>query len=120
MGFIKFKKPWLTGQNKFPPALKNFSYDRDFSYAPGKHIQEFVNSTDKPLEIWIELYPDLYILQPKDELTIIYEQDPNFLGLGLHTIIGEDCLQIYLQEFDTAIILINGTPVQPENQERAL
>jgi tetraacyldisaccharide-1-P 4'-kinase len=66
------------------------------------------------------VYPDLYTLQPKDELTIIYEQDPSFLGLGLHTIIGDDCLQIYLQNFDTAIVLINGTPVQPENQGPAL
>lgn len=112
-------RKWIATRLGLKPAplladpQNEFSYKRDFSYTPGKHIQQFVNNLKKPLEVYVEMYPDLYILQPNDELTIIYEQDPNWLGLGLHTTVHENSLQICLQEFDTATVLINGKPVEP-------
>ena len=88
-------------------------YHRNFKYMPGKHVQEFRNTSARPLEIDIEPYPDRYVLQPGDEMTVIYEQDPDRPGAGLTTWVYESGLQIFLQEFDTAIILINGRIVEP-------
>ncbi|MDC7684709.1 hypothetical protein PQU92_15595 [Asticcacaulis sp. BYS171W] len=119
MSFIQWLENWAYARvQKRQSRLYEhaFCYDRDFEYKPGKLIQQFVNKTEKPMEVWIEMYPDLYTLQPGDELTIIYEQDPNWLGLGLHTAVYADSLQIHLQEFETAIVMINGRVREPENR----
>ncbi len=93
-------------------GVSQFDYKKDYVHVPGRHIQQFINKVAKRLKVWIEVYPDLYYLDPGDELTIIYDEDPKWPGLGLTTFVDEDSLQIYLQEFDTAIILINGQPAQ--------
>ncbi|MDC7677279.1 hypothetical protein [Asticcacaulis machinosus] len=121
MSLFKKIKKWLKISAAVPEtnssvvATKEFSYSQDFSYAPGRHIQQFTNKTGKSMEIWVEMNPDLYILNPDDELTIIYDQDPNWMGLGLSTFVYEGSIQIYLQEFDSCIVMINGEKVQPSN-----
>ena len=109
----------LFGRMGFRPDIPldptRFFYERDFRYTPGKHIQAFVNKTEKPLKVWVEMNPDLYTLAPDDEFTVIYEQDLPWPGLGLHTMVYEGVLQIYLQDCDNAEILVNGHRVEPEN-----
>ena len=117
MAILRRVQTWMTSMFRRPkPTEKQqrFDYRRDFKYTPGKHIQEFRNDSAEPLGVWIELYPDYYLLQPGDEMTVIYDMDLNWPGLGLTTVVtagGE--LQIYLQEFDSAIILINGQLAEP-------
>ena len=94
--------------------MGEFDYKRDYVHIPGRQVQSFVNTLSRCLDVWVEMYPDLYTLNPGDELTIIYDEDPKWPGLGLHTILREDGLQIYLQVFDTAVILINGQSAKPE------
>ena len=93
--------------------MSEFDYKRDFVHQPGRHVQSFANNLPRSIKVWVEMYPDIYILRSGDELTIVYDEDPKWPGLGLHTIIHEDSLQIYLQEFDTAVILINGQKAEP-------
>lgn len=79
-----------------------------------RQAQEFMNSTERLLTIYVEMYPDRYILRPGDVLKIIYNHTGDDEDCGLHTIIHPDGgLQIYLQEFDTAVVLINGVQAEP-------
>ena len=72
-----------------------------------KQTQAFENKTSRDIEVYVEAYPDRYVLKPNDELHITYDHEGD--GAGLHTIIHEDGgLQIYLEEFDSAVVTING------------
>jgi hypothetical protein len=75
--------------------------------------QIFHNRTSKPLEVWVEMYPDLYVLQPDDRMEIIYKPAG---GYGLEVEVHDDCLVAFLQEFDDAIVKINGAETKPINQ----
>jgi hypothetical protein len=119
MNWLQDLFPFLFGKIQALLPAKDlepdrFDYHRNFRHKTGTHIQQFTNEMSRPLEVYIEMYCELYTLQPEDEMTIIYEQDPKMPGLGLSTRVHEDSLQIYLQEFETAIVLINGKRVQPE------
>lgn len=76
-----------------------------------KQLQIFENSTGKDLEVYIEVFPDRYLLKPGDVMQISYDHDG--AGYGLHTHVHADGLQIYLDNFDTAVVTINGQPVEP-------
>lgn len=79
-----------------------------------RQAQEFTNGTGKMIEVYVEMNPDLYTLKPDDVLKIIYNHTGDAEECGLHTIIHPDgSLQIYLDEFDTAIVLINGKKAEP-------
>lgn len=54
------------------------------------------------------------MLKPDDVLKIIYNHTGDPDECGLHTIVHPDgVLQIYLDEFDTAVVLVNGRSVEP-------
>ena len=77
-----------------------------------KQTQIFVNETGADILIDVEMYPDRYVLKPGDTFQITYEH--NGEGYGLHTNVYKDgFLQIYLQEFDTAVVTINGEIAKP-------
>jgi len=79
-----------------------------------KQLQIFENNLDDDLIVDVELYPDRYVLKPKDVMHITYDHEGD--GYGLHTIIHKGALQIYLQNFDTTVVTINGKIVQPWSQ----
>jgi hypothetical protein len=79
-----------------------------------KQLQIFENKTDKDITVFVEVYPDQYILKPKDVMNITYDHEGD--GYGLHTIVYDGCLTIYLEHFDTAVVTINGERVQPWSQ----
>ena len=67
------------------------------------------NKTLKPLEVYIEINPDRYILQPKDEMVIIGGEDlsqPYF-----HVNVCEDSIQVFPPLW--AEVSINGKPAEP-------
>jgi hypothetical protein len=77
-----------------------------------KQTQLFENQTNADILIDVEVYPDRYVLKPGDVFEITYEHDGK--GYGLHTnIYPNGSLQIYLQEFDTAVVTINGKIAEP-------
>jgi hypothetical protein len=79
-----------------------------------KQLQIFENKTDKDITVLVEIYPDQYILKPNDVMNIAYDHES--AGYGLHTIIYDGGLTIYLDHFDTAVATINGERVQPWSQ----
>lgn len=79
-----------------------------------RQAQEFMNSTGKLVEVYVKMYPDLYVLKPDDVLKIIYNHTGDAEECGLHTILHPDGrLQIFLDEFDTAVVLINDQKAEP-------
>ena len=77
-----------------------------------KQTQIFENKTSRDMEVYVEAYPDRYRLKPNDEMHITYDHDGD--GYGLHTITHDDGgLQIYLEEFDTAVVTVNGKIAKP-------
>ena len=76
-----------------------------------KQLQIFENKLSGDLIVDVELYPDRYILRPGDVLHITYDHDGD--GYGLHTIVHDGALQIYLEHYDTAVVTINGQPAEP-------
>ena len=79
-----------------------------------QQTQLFENRLDSELAVEVEVYPDRYVLKPGDVMQITYDHDGQ--GYGLHTLVWPSGLQIYLEEFDTAVVLINGKPVEPWSQ----
>ena len=79
-----------------------------------KQTQIFENKLDTDLIIDVEMYPDRYVLKPADVMQITYDHSGE--GYGLHTMVWDTGLQIYLEEFDTAVVTINGAPVEPWSQ----
>jgi hypothetical protein len=75
-----------------------------------QQLQIFENKTDNDLEVYVEMYPERYVLKPGDVMQIVYNHKGD--GYGLHTIVHNDGLQIYLEEFDTAVVTINGEPAK--------
>lgn len=76
-----------------------------------KQTQIFENRLEADLTIDVEMYPDCYVLKPGDVMEITYDHDGQ--GYGLHTLVWPSGLQIYLEEFDTAQVLINGKLAEP-------
>jgi protein involved in polysaccharide export with SLBB domain len=76
-----------------------------------RQVQRFENSRTTDLVIDIEMNPDRYVLDPGDVLQITFDLGDD--GSGLHTIVHENGLQIYLWNFDTAEVLINDKPAKP-------
>jgi hypothetical protein len=54
--FLFAAKLWPYLPRDLDPDI--FSYSRDFKYAAGKHIQQLTNKTERPLEVYVEMYPD--------------------------------------------------------------
>jgi hypothetical protein len=80
-----------------------------------RQLQIFENKSGSDLIVYVELYPDRYVLKPNDLMHITYDHDGD--GYGLHTIIHkEGGLQIYLEAFDTTVVTINGMIVKPWSQ----
>jgi len=79
-----------------------------------KQTQIFENKLHRDLSIDVEMYPDRYVLKPGDVMHITYDHGGE--GYGLHTIVWDTGLQIYLEEFETAVVTINGAPVEPWSQ----
>ena len=76
-----------------------------------KQLQIFENSLKEDLIVDVEMYPHRFVLKPGDVLHITYDHDGD--GYGLHTIVHEGALQIFLENFDTATVTINGQPAEP-------
>lgn len=76
-----------------------------------EQLQIFENNLKEDLIVDVEMYHDRYVLKPGDVLHITNDHDGD--GYGLHTIVHEGALQIYLQNFDTATVTINGQPAEP-------
>jgi hypothetical protein len=77
-----------------------------------KQTQVFENKTSRVMDVYVEAYPDRYRLKPNDEMHITYEREGE--GYGLHTIIHDHGgLQLYLDNFDTAVVTINGKLAEP-------
>ncbi len=100
-------------------SKENPSRAHDVRILPGKGTQEFTNKTDRPLEVYVEMYSDLYILQPDDVMTVIYDDDLTAPNRGLSTQVYGDSLVIYPTTSITASVLINGKPVEPWDQSAA-
>lgn len=81
------------------------------------HTQSFVNGTSKAMKVCLEMYGDQYILGPGQTFEITYGEDLNRPGMGLYTCVWEDCLQVYAQEFETAVVRIDGVLAEPRNTE---
>jgi len=79
-----------------------------------KQTQIFENKLEVDLQVDVELFPDRYVLKPGDVMEITYDHSGE--GYGLHTIVWEGALQIYLREFDTAVVTINGKQIEPWSQ----
>jgi hypothetical protein len=79
-----------------------------------KQLQLFENKLDRDLEVYVEMYPDRYVLKSGDVMRISYQHDGE--GYGLHTLIWDNGLQIYCETFDTAEVTINGEAVEPWSQ----
>jgi hypothetical protein len=75
-----------------------------------KQLQIFENNLKEDLVVDVEMYPDRYVLKSGDVMHIVYDHDGE--GYGLHTIVHEGALQIYLEKFDTAVVTINGKPAE--------
>lgn len=67
------------------------------------------NDTQRPLEVWVEINPDRYVLQPNDEMVIEGGDDPSqpYFHINVH----EDGIQIYPPLW--AHVSINGKPAEP-------
>ena len=76
-----------------------------------KQLQIFENQTGNDLIIHVEMNPDRYILKPGDVMHIAYDHAGE--AYGLHTIVHDDGLQIYLEHFEGAIVTINGKRARP-------
>lgn len=76
-----------------------------------RQIQIFENRLETELVVDVEMYPDRYVLKPGDVMRIAYDHEGE--GHGLHTLVWGSGLQIYLEEFDTAAVTINGEPAEP-------
>ena len=79
-----------------------------------KQRQIFENRSGNELIVDVEMNPDRYILKPGDVMQITYEHDGD--GYGLHTVMHDTGLQIYLQHFYTAVVTINGQRIEPWSQ----
>ena len=74
-------------------------------------LQIIQNASDRDLTIYIEANPDRYKLHPGDMMHLAYQNQTD--RYGLHTISNGDSLQIYLEDFDTATVTINGSIAEP-------
>jgi hypothetical protein len=55
------------------------------------------------------------VLKPGDVMQIVYDHSGEVYGL--HTVVWDTGLQIYVEEFDTAVVTLNGAPAEPWSQE---
>ncbi len=76
-----------------------------------RHLQIFENHFTRDLIVYVEMNPDRYVLKPGDVMHITYEHEGE--EYGLHTIMHEEGLQIYVESFDTAVVTINGQRAEP-------
>ena len=76
-----------------------------------KQLQVFENNLKEDLIVDVEPNPDRYVLKQGDVLHITYDHDG--YGYGLHTIVHDGALQIYLQNYGTPVVTINGQPAKP-------
>jgi len=65
-----------------------------------------VNDTSRPLEVMVEITPDRYVLQPKDEMVI--EAEPSPAQDHFHIILYEGGVQIYPLSGLPEKVSING------------
>ena len=85
-------------------------------FLAGRQVQRFENKTKKSIEVYVEIVPDQYVLRPDDVMDIFYL--PGADGGGLHSIVYEDGgIQIYLENFDTAEVHINGERAEPWSEK---
>ena len=68
------------------------------------------NDTPNPLEVFVEVAPDRYVLKPKDRMVI--EAEPNAVQDHFHINVYEGGVQIYPPSGDPERVLINGQPAQ--------
>jgi len=67
------------------------------------------NDTQRPLEVYVEITPDRYVLQPKDEMVIEGEESPS--QPYFHINVYDDGIQVYPPL--VAKVTINGKPAEP-------
>ena len=67
------------------------------------------NNTPQPLEVYVEINPDRYVLQPKDEMIIEGETDPH--QPYFHINVCEGCIQVYPPL--PVRVSINDSPAEP-------
>jgi hypothetical protein len=97
------------------PQIQSPTPHEESDYKKGKQVQTFFNESEDIMEITIEYTPDLYLLKPGQEMRIFF--DPDSDGTGLYTMFHEDgSLQIFLENYKTKIVTINGRVVEPWNQ----
>ena len=67
------------------------------------------NDTQRPLEVMVEINPDRYVLQPKDEMVIEGGEHPS--QPYFHINVYEGGIQVYPPL--VARVSINGKPAEP-------
>lgn len=67
------------------------------------------NDTQQPLEVYVEINPDRYVLQPKDEMVIEGAEDPG--QPYFHINVCEGGIQIY--PLLPVRVSINGNTAEP-------
>jgi hypothetical protein len=67
------------------------------------------NDTQRPLEVMVEINPDRYVLQPKDEM--VFEGGEDLSQPYFHINVYEDGIQVYPPL--SARVSINGKPAEP-------
>jgi hypothetical protein len=70
-----------------------------------------VNDTPRPLEVMVEINPDRYVLQPKDEMLI--EGEPIPAQDHFQIAVYEGGIQIYAPGITPEKVSINGAPAKP-------
>jgi len=81
---------------------------------PGRQKLVLENATSAPMQIWVEVMPDLYILNPKDKMVI--ESEPSPIQDHFHVIVQDGALVVYSPQGVPDQVLINGEPAEPSNQ----
>jgi hypothetical protein len=72
--------------------------------------QCFENNGEAPVEIWIEMIPRRYIIQPGDKMEVWADPPPT--NEGFTTIFHADSIQVYAGWDCDPRVSINGVPAE--------
>ena len=76
-----------------------------------KQTQIFENLTEDDMIVWVELSRARFVLHPKDVMEITYDHDGD--GYGMYSKLHGAEMQIYLRDFKSAVVNVNGKRVEP-------
>lgn len=72
--------------------------------------QIFENSGQHPVEVWVEMMPRRYILQPGDKIEVWADPPPSNEGFTI--IFHADSIQVYAGWDCDPRVFVNGSPVE--------